>query len=177
MKNNLAKTNNDLPQINQNKNWNSFQPDPIFQPDLIGPYTRNEQTRQSRQLFRQDKTQHHTTIIFTNNKIQKLRKVINQHKCETKYRFEITIYKNTTYKLFSRVNAAESLQMTMKPYLMGGSSLSSRKPLMVFKGTDPEYSVEDYLNAVTANFISNIGPEPVNTPLHENWIQRRTSLI
>ena len=74
-------------------------------------------------------------------------------------------------------NAAESLQMTMKPYLMGGSSLSSKKPLMVFKGTNPEYSVEDYLNAVTANFISNIGPEPVNIPLHENWIQRRTALI
>ena len=99
--NNLAKTNNDLPQINQNKNWNNFQPDPIFQPDLFGPYTRNEQTRQSRQLFRQDKTQHHTTIILINHKIQKLRKFINQHKCETKYRFKILIYKNTTYKLFS----------------------------------------------------------------------------
>ena len=48
-------------------------------------------------------------------------------------------------------NAAESLQMTMNPYLMGGSSKSSNKPLMVFTGTDPEYSVEDYLNAVTAN--------------------------
>ena len=27
---------------------------------------------------------------------------------------------------------------------------------MVFTGTDPEYSVEDYLNAVTANIILNI---------------------
>ena len=49
---------------------------------------------------------------------------------------------------------------------MGGSSITSNKPLMVF--TDPEYSVEDYLNAVTANLILNIGPQPINTPLHQN---------
>ena len=56
--------------------------------------------------------------------------------------------------------------MTMNPYLRGGSSITSNKPLMVFTGTDPEYSVEDYLNAVTANLILDIGPEPINTPLH-----------
>ena len=39
---------------------------------------------------------------------------------------------------------------------------------MVFTGTDPEYSVEDYLNADTANLTSNIGPEPVKTPIHQN---------
>ena len=48
-------------------------------------------------------------------------------------------------------NAAESLQIAMNPYLMGGLSKTSNKPLMVFTGTNPEYSVEDYLNAVTAN--------------------------
>ena len=63
-------------------------------------------------------------------------------------------------------NAAESLQMTMNPYIMGGSSIISNKPLMVFTDTDPEYSVEDYLNAITANLIINIGPEPINKPLH-----------
>ena len=79
---------------------------------------------------------------------------------------------------FSQIpNAAESLQMTINPYLMGGSSITSKKPLMVFIGTDPEYSVEDYVNAVTANLIFNIGPEPINTPLHQKWTQRRTSLI
>ena len=51
---------------------------------------------------------------------------------------------------------------------MGGSSITSNKPLMVFRGTDPEYSVEDYLNAVTAKLILIIGPEPINTPLHQN---------
>ena len=48
---------------------------------------------------------------------------------------------------------------------------------MVFMGTGPEYSVEDYLNAVTAILFLNIGPEPINTPLHQNWIHRRTALI
>ena len=79
---------------------------------------------------------------------------------------------------FSQIpNAAESLLMTMNPYLMGGSSISSNKPLRVFTGTDPEYYVEDNLNAVRANLILNIRPEPVNTPLHQNWIHRRTALI
>ena len=76
---------------------------------------------------------------------------------------------------FSQIpDATESLQMNMNPYRMGGSSISSKKPLT---GTDPEYSVEDYLSAVSANLISNIGPEPVNTSLHQNWIQRRTALV
>ena len=48
---------------------------------------------------------------------------------------------------------------------------------MVFTGTDPEYSVEDYLNAVTANSVLKIGLEPVNKPLHQIWIHRRTTLI
>ena len=57
-------------------------------------------------------------------------------------------------------NAAESLQITMNPNLMGRSSKSSSKLLMVFTGTDPENSVEVFLNAVTANLILNIEPEP-----------------
>ena len=57
---------------------------------------------------------------------------------------------------FSKMpNAAESLQMTMNLYLMGGSLITSNKPLIVFTGTDPEYSVEDYFNAVTANIANN----------------------
>ena len=67
--------------------------------------------------------------------------------------------------------------MTMNPYLIGESSITSNIPLMVFTGKDPEYSVEDYLNAVTANLTLNKVPEPVNTPLHQNWIHRRTALI
>ena len=87
------------------------------------------------------------------------------------------ITKNQLSNFSQMPNAAESLQMTMNPYLMGGLSLTSNKTLMVFTGTDTEYSVEDCLNAVAANAILNIGPEPINTPLHQNWIHRRTALI
>ena len=48
---------------------------------------------------------------------------------------EITKYQLTNFSQMP--NAAESLQMTMNPYLMGGSSISSKKPLMVFTGSDP----------------------------------------
>ena len=87
------------------------------------------------------------------------------------------ITKNQLSNFSQMPNAAESLQMTTNPYLMGGSTLTSNKPLIVFTGTDPEYSVEDYFNEVTANLILNIGPEPINTPLNQNWIRRRTALI
>ena len=79
---------------------------------------------------------------------------------------------------FSQIpNTAKSLQMMMNPYPMEGSSITSNKPLMVFSWTDPENSVENYLNAVTTSLILNIGPEPINTPLHQNWIHRRTAWI
>ena len=48
---------------------------------------------------------------------------------------------------------------------------------MVFICTDTKFFVEDYLNAVTAILILNIGPEPINTPLRQNWIHRRTALM
>ena len=43
----------------------------------------------------------------------------------------------------------------MNLYIMGGSAVSSNKPLRIFTGTDSDYSVEDYLNAVTANLMTN----------------------
>ena len=73
-------------------------------------------------------------------------------------------------------NTAELLRMTLKPYFMAGSSITPNKPLMVFTGTDLEYSVEDYLKAVTAKLILNIGPEPENTRLHQNWVHKRRAL-
>ena len=60
--------------------------------------------------------------------------------------------------------------------LMGGSSISSNTPLMVFTKRDPEYSLEDYLNAVTAILFLNVGPEPVIKTLHQNLIHRLTAL-
>ena len=48
------------------------------------------------------------------------------------------ITKNQLSNFSQMPNAAESLQMTMNPYFMGESSITSDKPLMVFTGTDPE---------------------------------------
>ena len=48
---------------------------------------------------------------------------------------------------------------------------------MIFTGTDPENSKKDYLNAGTAKLILSKVPEQINTPLHENWINRHTALI
>ena len=87
------------------------------------------------------------------------------------------ITKNQLSNFSQMPNAAESLQMSMNPYFVEGSSKISNKPLMVFTGTDPVYSVEDYLNAVTENLILNKGSEPIYTPLHQDWIHRRTALI
>ena len=74
-------------------------------------------------------------------------------------------------------NAAEPLQMTINSYFMSRSSITSNKPLMLFIGADLEYSLIDYLNAVTAKLILNICPEPINTPVHQIWIHSRTALI
>ena len=48
---------------------------------------------------------------------------------------------------------------------------------MLFTGADLEYSVNDYLKAVKAKLILNIGPETINTPLNQIWIHSRTGLI
>ena len=55
--------------------------------------------------------------------------------------------------------------------------MSSNKPFMVFTGTEPENSIKGYLNAVIINLIFNLDPEPVKTPLYQNWIHRRSALI
>ena len=55
--------------------------------------------------------------------------------------YEITKIQLTNFS--QKPLAAESLQMTMNPYLMGGSSKSSNKPQMIITGTDSENSVEE----------------------------------
>ena len=67
--------------------------------------------------------------------------------------------------------------MTMNPYILGKSPMSSSKPLMVFTGTVPEYSIKDNLYAVKANLFPNKGPDLINTPPHQNWILRRKASV
>ena len=177
--------------------------DDYLQPDIFAPYTQEYRTQRPRQpqssqykrIFPQNPTdiQNQQPIqipklintqsfqpIQPQNPMTMHSYQPNQMQKEIPLPYYLQQHEITKNQLtnFSQIpNAAESLQMTMNPYLMGESSIRSNKPLMVFTGTDPEYSVEDYLNAVTANLILNIGPEPINTPLHQNWIHRRTALI
>ena len=85
--------------------------------------------------------------------------------------------RNQLTKFTQLPNTEKSLQMTMKSYLMGRSFTTLIKSLVIFRGTDPKCSVEAYFNAVTANLNLIIGSEHINTPLHQNWIRRRTALI
>ena len=55
--------------------------------------------------------------------------------------------------------------MTVNPYLMGGSSKFLNKLLMVFTVTDLE------------RLFNLFRPEPVNTPVHQNWIHRRPKMV
>ena len=186
-----------------NTNYLSSEEDDYHQPDIFAPYTKEYCTQRPRQtqpsqnmkIYPQNPTdiknpqQTHIQNPFNAQSFQPIQPqnpmlmssyqpTQMQNKILLPYylqQHEIT--KNQLSNFSQMPNAAESLQMTMNPYIMGGSSITSNKPLMKFTGTDPEYSVEDYLNAVTANLILNLGLEPINTPLHQNWIHRRTALI
>ena len=87
------------------------------------------------------------------------------------------VFKNQLTDCTQIPNTAESFQMTFVLYLMAGSSITSSKLLMVFTGTVPEFSVESFLNTVTANLLINLGTKFVITPLHQNWIHKRTALV
>ena len=194
-------------QQNKNKKQASHQTDYLssdddyLQPDIFAPYTQEYRGQRVQKPYTNHRifsphpidTQNQQPIQMQNpintqsfQPIQPQNPMITHPYQPTQMQNEIPlpyylqqheITKNQLSNFSQMPNAAESLQMTMNPYLMGGSSKTSNKPLMVFTGTDPEYSVEDYLNAVTANLILNIGPEPINTPLHQNWIHRCTALI
>ena len=53
----------------------------------------------------------------------------------------------------------------MYPYLDG--SVSMQQSLRPFDGTDPNYTTEDFLNAITANMVKTAGPKQTDSPFHE----------
>ena len=55
-----------------------------------------------------------------------------------------------------------------------GSVPTTIKP---FDGTDPGYTVEEYLNSIIAAMIFSNGIEPVNKPGHHQWKVKRAALI
>ena len=44
-------------------------------------------------------------------------------------------------------------------------------------GTDPKYTTEDFLNAITSNMVMTAGPEQTDSPYHEPWILKRNAMI
>ena len=63
----------------------------------------------------------------------------------------------------------------MHPYL--GGSVPKQQSLRPFDGTDPTYTTEVFLNAITANMLMTAGPEQTDSPFHEAWILKRISMI
>ena len=186
-----------------NTNYLSSDDDDHYQPDIFPSYTKEYRTQRSRQsqpsqkmkIYPQNPTdiQNPQQMRIQNpfntpsfQTIQPKNPILMHSYQPTQMQNEIPlpyylqqheITKKSTFKFFTNAKCRRITTDDNESYLMGASSITSNKPLMVFTGTDPEYSVEDYLNAVTANLILNIGPEPINTPLPQNWIQRRTALL
>ena len=52
-----------------------------------------------------------------------------------------------------------------------------QQSLRPFDGSDPTYTTEDFLNAITANMIMTVGPEKTDSPYHEAWILIRIAMI
>ena len=53
----------------------------------------------------------------------------------------------------------------MHPHL--GGSVPMQQSLRPFHGTDPTYTTEDFLKAITANLVMTAGPEQTDSPFHE----------
>ena len=63
----------------------------------------------------------------------------------------------------------------MYPYL--GGSVPMQQSLRPFDGTDPTYTTEDFLNAITANRVMTAGTDQTDSPFHEAWILKRIAML
>ena len=147
-----------------NTNYLSSEEDDYHQPDIFAPYSKEYRTQRPRQtqpsqnmkiypqnpIDIQNPQQTHIQNPFNTQPFQPIQpqNPMLMHSYQpTQMQNEIPlpyylqqheITKNQLSNFSQMPNAAESLQMTMNPYLIGGSSITSHKPLMVFTGTDPE---------------------------------------
>ena len=126
--------------------------DDYSQPDIFASYTQEYRTQGSRQphtykrIFSPNPTDTqnqqpvhipnpNNTQYFQPMQPQNAMTMSNQMQNEIPLPYYLQQHEITKNQLtiFSQIpNAAKSLQMTMKRYLMGGSSITSNKPLMVF---------------------------------------------
>ena len=161
----MSTKNNNKTITSQKKSVNWDQPDNIYQLNVFEPYMNSEQTRPTRQYVPQQK-----------NLAQSYNYMQSQNHIKTQdYQLKsMQIVNALPFYLQQHEISKSNIRIL---YLMGGSSITSNKPLMLFTGTNPGYSVEDYLHAVTINLISNIDPEPIIIPFNQKWIHMRTALI
>ena len=61
------------------------------------------------------------------------------------------------------------------PYL--GGSVHMQHSLTPFDGTDPTYTTEDFLNAITANMVMTSGPDETDSSYHEALILKQIAMI
>ena len=76
------------------------------------------------------------------------------------------------YKQLTSMSINEEPQIEQN--ISSGSVPTTKRP---FDGTDPAYTVEEYLNNIVAAMIFSSGIEPVNKPGHHQWKVKRAALI
>ena len=76
------------------------------------------------------------------------------------------------YKQLTSMSINEEPQIEQN--INSGSVPTTIRP---FDGTDPAYTVEEYLNSIVAAMIFSSGIEPVNKPGHHQWKVKRAALI
>ena len=110
----------------------------------------------------------------------------NRHKIRTRRSTPSTTNSNTTeerettvtklplpfYKQLTSMSINEEPQIEQN--IISGSVPTTIRP---FDGTDPAYTVEEYLNSIVAAMIFSSGIEPVNKPGHHQWKVKRAALI
>ena len=47
----------------------------------------------------------------------------------------------------------------------------------LYDRTDPTYTIENFLKAITANMVMTVGPEKTDSPYHDAWILKRIAMI
>ena len=76
------------------------------------------------------------------------------------------------YKQLTSMSINEEPQIEQS--ISSGSVPTTIRP---FDGTDPAYTVAEYLNSIVAAMIFSIGIEPVNKSGHHQWKVKRAALI
>ena len=110
----------------------------------------------------------------------------NRHEIRTRRSTPSTTNSNTTeeedttvtepplpfYKQLISMSINEEPQIEQN--ISSGSVPTTIRP---FDGTDPAYTVKEYLNSIVAAMIFSSGIEPVNKPGHHQWKVKRAALI